>query len=99
MNGEIEDLNTIAQAIELFTKEVNKIAAVHTVETALDNVTSTKPNSKIGKQVDKRTTKLDGKTVMKMSEKVANASPALSIAKSTQTRSISTGEWSHCEGQ
>lgn len=53
MNGEIEDLNAMAEAIELIAKEVNKIAAVHTVETALDNVTSTKSNSKIDMKVDK----------------------------------------------
>ncbi|KAF3807669.1 hypothetical protein GCG54_00007402 [Colletotrichum gloeosporioides] len=58
MNGEIKDLNTMAKAIELITKKVDKIAAVHTVETALDNVTPTKSNSEIDKKVDRRTTKL-----------------------------------------
>ncbi|KAF4814691.1 hypothetical protein CGCSCA5_v007580 [Colletotrichum siamense] len=53
MNGEIDDLSAMAKAIELIAKEVKKIAAVHTVETALDNVTSTKSNSKIDMKVDK----------------------------------------------
>ncbi|KAI8222329.1 hypothetical protein K4K57_009706 [Colletotrichum sp. SAR 10_99] len=81
MNGEIEDLNAMAKAIELIAKEVNKIAAVHTVETALDNVTSKKSNSKIDMKVDKHTTKLDGQIVTKMSEKVHVNGRVEAIAK------------------
>lgn len=84
VNGGIEGMNIKAEAIGPIAKNIDEIAVLDTLKTAMDDVSSTESNSKIDKKVDKLTTKLDGQTVTKMSEKVD-----ISIAKSTQTR---TGE-------
>ncbi|KAJ3952331.1 hypothetical protein N0V92_011237 [Colletotrichum tropicale] len=70
MNGGIEGMNIKAEAIEPIAQNIDEIAVLDTVKTALDNVSSTESNSKIDKKVDNLTTKLDGQTVTKMSEKV-----------------------------